>query len=370
METILEPMRLERLIEATLRMESISVAKPREPSWAVPTHASETSFREQRTRRCPRQFRHLVQHDSRQLHWNKCHRYSGHRQHASRRRHLECGQQQHDRCTAAGAGNLISGNGGDGLSIGDTGTTGNLIQGNLIGVNSTATSTIGNGAQGIWIGNGAQSNTIGGTVAGAGNVIGGSTYAGIELNGSSTSNNIIQGNFIGTNSSGTVNLGNSIDGILVTNSASNNTIGGTVSGAGNTIAFNGRDGIRIESTAATGNAILGNNIYSNSGLGINLAGGTQNGFGVTSNDSGDGDAGANSPSEFPTISSAGLPLTACECKVRSTASQVGLFESRFLQVRLMMQVATAKVSDTLEHSMSRPMEVATLPLTKHCRMLM
>ncbi len=211
--------------------------------------------------------------------------------------------------TAAGAGNLISGNGGDGLSIGDTGTTGNLIQGNLIGVNASATSTIGNGAQGIWIGNGAQSNTIGGTVAGAGNVVGGSTYAGIELHGSGTSNNIIQGNFIGTNSSGTINLGNSIDGILVTNSASNNTIGGTVSGAGNTIAFNGRDGVRIESTAGNGNTILGNSIYSNSGLGINLAGGTQNGFGVTSNDSGDGDAGANGLQNFPTISSAGAAAT-------------------------------------------------------------
>jgi hypothetical protein len=198
---------------------------------------------------------------------------------------------------------VISGNGNDGITISGTGTTGTTIQGNLIGVNATATAKIGNLAQGIWVGAGAQTTVVGGAGAGAGNIIGGNAFAGIELNGASTSGNFVYGNFIGTNTTGLLDLGNSIDGILVVNGANNNSIGGTIPGAGNTIAFNGRDGVRIESSAGSGNAILGNRIYSNAGLGINLVGGSQNSFGVTANDLGDGDSGANGLQNFPVVSS-------------------------------------------------------------------
>ncbi|MCC6510709.1 MAG: cadherin domain-containing protein, partial [Pirellulaceae bacterium] len=163
----------------------------------------------------------------------------------------------------------------------------------------------------------------GGTAAGAGNVVGGNSFAGIELNGTGTSNNLIQGNYIGTNSGGSLNLGNGVDGILVTNNASNNTLGGTATGAGNTIAFNARDGVRIESTAGNGNAILGNAIHSNASLGINLVGGSANGFGVTANDTGDGDSGANGLQNFPVITSAGAAVAGLQVQgsLNSTASR-------------------------------------------------
>ncbi|XZE19693.1 VCBS domain-containing protein [Pirellulaceae bacterium SH449] len=234
--------------------------------------------------------------------------------------------------SAAGAGNVISGNGNDGITISDAGTSNVTVQGNLIGVNATATAKLGNGAQGIWIGGGAASIVIGGAGAGAGNVIGGSAFAGIEVNGATTANVWIYGNFVGTNSTGLVDLGNSIDGIFITNGASNVSIGGTIPGAGNTIAFNGRDGVRIDSTAGTGNAILGNRIYSNTGLGINLVGGSQNGFGVTANDVGDADTGPNGLQNFPVVSAAqssvlGLTVQGNLNSVASRSFRIEVFAS-------------------------------------------
>ena len=78
--------------------------------------------------------------------------------------------------TAAGAGNLISGNVQDGIFV--TNSTGILIQGNRIGVNPAGTGATSNGANGITIA-GTGSNVIGGTVSGAGNVISGNLGNGI-----------------------------------------------------------------------------------------------------------------------------------------------------------------------------------------------
>jgi hypothetical protein len=85
----------------------------------------------------------------------------------------------------------------------------------------------------------------------------------------SVSSNIIQGNFIGTDVSGTLNQGNLGLGVSLT--GSNNVIGGTTAGAGNRIAYNGGDGVRVDGGA--GNAIRENQIYSNAGLGIALTNG-------------------------------------------------------------------------------------------------
>ncbi len=195
--------------------------------------------------------------------------------------------------------NIIAGNGGDGIQIDGETSDSNTIQNNYIGVNATATASLGNGGYGIYVSNGADSTVIGGL--NLGNVIGGNYLGGIAIDGASTST-FIMGNFIGTNSGGTLDLGNLQHGILLTNSASNTTIGSTTAGTGNTIAFNGEgsgafDGIFVASTASTGNMIIANSIYDNSGLGIDL--GTA---GVTANDNLDGDTGANNLQNFPVLS--------------------------------------------------------------------
>jgi hypothetical protein len=97
-------------------------------------------------------------------------------------------------------------------------------------------------------------------------------------------------------------LGNFASGVAIHTGASNNTIGGTASSAGNTIAFNGIEGVRVISNSSTGNAILSNSVFSNSELGIDLR--RLGASGVTQNDPGDGDTGPNSLQNFPVLASA------------------------------------------------------------------
>src|SRR5262249_54025112 len=104
-------------------------------------------------------------------------------------------------------------------------------------------------------------NTIGGSAAGAGNIISGNLAGGIRING--TSSNVVQGNFIGTDVTGTVALGNGGDGGLIANGATNNTIGGNVSGTRNIISGNSRDGIEITGSGTNNNWVAGNFIGTN-----------------------------------------------------------------------------------------------------------
>lgn len=194
-----------------------------------------------------------------------------------------------------GAGNVISGNTGFGVQFFGVGT-GNLIQANMIGADATGFFDLGNNSSGVAITN-AASNTVGGTTAGEGNVISGNNVNGVRINAATATNNRVQGNLIGTASNGSSPLPNGSDGIYVLNSASNSVIGVASGSGGNTIAFNGRNGVLIET--GTGNSILSNSIFSNSGLGIDLAP-----AGVTPNDAGDADSGANSLQNFPLLSAA------------------------------------------------------------------
>ena len=82
---------------------------------------------------------------------------------------------------------------------------------------------------------------------------------------SSSNNNVVQGDWIGTNSTGTAAAANAA-GIAI--NGSGNTIGGVGAGAANTIAFNTADGVQVAS--GTDNPIRGNSIYANGGLGIEL----------------------------------------------------------------------------------------------------
>ena len=124
-------------------------------------------------------------------------------------------------------GLIIGGFSGDGIEV-----TGNndLVESNYIGIDSTGNDALGNGGAGVAIFDGATGNTIGGTTAGSGNVI--SANAGDGVDDIDANSNVIVGNWIGTNATGTAALANSGDGVFVSGSSSV-IIGGTAAGAGN-----------------------------------------------------------------------------------------------------------------------------------------
>jgi titin len=155
--------------------------------------------------------------------------------------------------TNAAMRNVISGNNGSGVYL--TSATGNLIQGNYIGVNVSGSLAMSNSADGVTIFNGASGNTVGGTNAAMCNVISGNGGNGVYLFGAAATTNVILGNYIGTDASGKTNLANHW-GVTIS-AAIGNAIGGTNAGAGNVISGNSRQGILLTAGAA-GNCIAGN----------------------------------------------------------------------------------------------------------------
>ena len=225
--------------------------------------------------------------------------------------------------TTAEERNVISGNHVDGVAIaGDSGPIGNVVQGNYIGTDSTGTVALGNGRSGVRISSAigstdsASHNTIGGTAAGAGNLISGNKEDGVAIRGDVTggTDNMVQGNLIGTDTTGKKDLGNLGNGVKIDLSASKNSIGGTAVGAGNTIAFNGANGVLISS--GTGNGILGNSIFSNVKLGSDLGD-----DGETLNDKTDADSGANNLQNAPDL------LSVTTDGIASTTTVVFLLDS-------------------------------------------
>lgn len=197
--------------------------------------------------------------------------------------------------TTAAARNVISGNTNFGVSISGAPATGNTILGNYIGTQASGTAALGNTFSGISI-DGAAGNVVGGTDAGTRNILSGNGFHGVILNNGASSN-VVQGNYVGTGVNGTETIGNFYNGIEIRASSSGNRIGGSAAGEGNLITNNGGDGVLVDS--GTGNLISGNRISANNGLGIDLSPN-----GVTSNDSGDGDSGANNLQNFPELTSA------------------------------------------------------------------
>ncbi len=197
---------------------------------------------------------------------------------------------------AAGLGNVISGNKGAGISL-ISGTTATVILNNEIGVAIDGKSGLGNQGDGIYFNN-SPFNQVGGTQPLEGNLIGKNLGDGIDVTGASSSL-LVEGNFIGTDVTAALNLGNQADGISL--ASSSNTIGGTISGAGNTIDYNGGGGAGGSGSGVrlVGNpnqdAILSNLMYKNAVLGINL------GDGPTPNHLA-GTAGPNNYQNYPTIS--------------------------------------------------------------------
>src|SRR5438128_12253638 len=111
-----------------------------------------------------------------------------------------------------------------------------------------------NAADGITL-VGSANNTIGGGVAGQGNVISGNGQAGIFLNGSGVLSNVVQGNFIGIDALGKTAIGNALAGVELSG-VTNNTVGGSTPVARNVISGNRQNGIYI--TNSTANTVEGN----------------------------------------------------------------------------------------------------------------
>ncbi len=199
--------------------------------------------------------------------------------------------------SVSGAGNVISGTGttgGGALGVYLTSTaSGTTIQGNIIGLNAAGTSAVANDGHGMEIVS--SNNTIGGTSALERNVISGNNRVGLWITGN---NNTVRGNYFGVGSDGTTSLGNGWDAITI--SGSNNLIGGTGANDGNILANSGDDGIEVTGSGS-GNAFLGNRIYSNASMAIDLGG---NDSTPTLNDFNDADSGTNGLQNFPVLKTA------------------------------------------------------------------
>ena len=203
--------------------------------------------------------------------------------------------------TTAASRNVISGNSSIGLVITDLGTDGNVIQGNFIGTTAAGMAALANG-DGVGIFVNTSGNTVGGTLAGAGNVISGNTHNGVWIVLASA--NAVLGNAIGTDGSGNVAIGNGETGVLVggpSGTASNQI--GAVPAGGNLIANNTR-GIWV--TGGTGTSMRGNTIRGNTELGIDLGGDpSPQSAGPTLNDPDDADDGPNHLQNFPLVTAVG-----------------------------------------------------------------
>ncbi|MCC7289250.1 hypothetical protein IT414_02590 [bacterium] len=212
--------------------------------------------------------------------------------------------------SAAEERNIISGNdsgsndpnrviGVQGISM-TSSSAGWTIQGNYIGLGSDGVSNLGNELGGMTI-DYVQDLLVGGGGQGEGTVVSGNGDGGIQPDGSD--NIVIQGNYIGTDYTGTSPLPNYSKGISFLGTT-NSLVGGDNSGEGNIIAnagntspgifLNDGNGVAGPLGDSQDIAILGNSIYDNSDIGIDL------GFdGVTSNDTNDSDVGSNNSMNFP-----------------------------------------------------------------------
>ncbi len=123
-----------------------------------------------------------------------------------------------------------------GIRIAGMGTQHNVVLGNFLGTNVSGTAVAGVNDIGVEIRDGATDNTVGDTTPGGRNIISGDRI-GVIITGPDTTGNTLEGNFIGTDITGTRAVANARYGVDV--SAPGNTIGGTAPGAGNVISGNG-----------------------------------------------------------------------------------------------------------------------------------
>jgi hypothetical protein len=191
--------------------------------------------------------------------------------------------------------NIISGNHGLGMLISGSDTMSNTVSGNYIGTDINGTAAISNKGGGVSISDGAQYNVIGGDTASERNLISGNgNYGGVNIADGGTTNNIVSGNYIGTDINGTAAISNTWSGVFIRDGAQYNVIGGDTPGERNLISGNAHHGISIYclqssgtdhnrvsgnyiGTDATGTAALGNGTFGVAigyGAQYNVIGGT------------------------------------------------------------------------------------------------
>src|SRR5438477_562920 len=165
--------------------------------------------------------------------------------------------------TTALARNVVSGNRGDGVFIWQSGASGNVVLGNFIGTDESGMAPLGN-ASGVSLTD-APNNTVGGTAPGARNVISANGFggafnpnAGVAIGGSGATGNHVEGNFIGTDVSGTSALGNNTAGVTV--ASAGNFVGGVTAAQRNVVSGNAGSGVFLFSADAVDNHIEGNYI--------------------------------------------------------------------------------------------------------------
>lgn len=200
----------------------------------------------------------------------------------------------------------------------------NQIYGNFIGTDITGSIDFGNGLDGIIIYNSSY-NVIGGADYSLKNIVSANRRNGIHIVGDYAYRNIVQGNFIGTNITGKLNLGNNGSGVVLDVYAADNIIGHAETGVGykNVIAFNGGDGIHIKS--GVDNPIISNSIFANGGLAIDLGenGVNENEYNDRNNYYLKCDPGANRKQNYPFITkfTRGEDSTVIEGKLISEPNQ-------------------------------------------------
>ncbi len=142
-------------------------------------------------------------------------------------------------------GNLISGNGGNGVMI-DTGSLDNMLNGNFIGTTASGDGALGNAGNGVWIDRAPGNSLVGCKFVNNPfvyyNVISGNRQNGLRI--TSSDNVTVQGNFFGAGANNTTIVKNRLDGILVDGSSANTQVGGVIP-LGNVSAGNGRNGIEV-----------------------------------------------------------------------------------------------------------------------------
>ena len=166
--------------------------------------------------------------------------------------------------TAAGDSNIISGNYLRGIAIGGSDE---LVEGNFIGTDINGMIAIGNGVisgyAAMYVSG--SDNTIGGSAAGAGNLLDGSGTEGIRLDSTLSVDNLVAGNSIGVNAAGTGALGNKLYGVLISNGATGNTIGGPTTAYANVISGNLDPGVDADGATTTGDVVANDWIGTDAG---------------------------------------------------------------------------------------------------------